>query len=264
MPGENDQSLNGMTALISGGARGQGLSHARVLGKCGVKVILADIDIAEAIAAASALGKDGIEAAAIELDVRSRSSWDSAVAFTEETFGSLDILVNNAGVGSWADVEEENEETWNEIIAINQTGVFFGMQAAIPAIRRSGGGSIINISAGMAIKASPSCIAYHASKAAVLMLTKSAALTLAREDIRVNSVLPGPVVTDFLAVQDDTDQNAMVAHLPTGRMARPEEVSAAVKFLASPEASYITGAQISVDGGLLAGAPRRVCSRPKE
>lgn len=255
--------FTGTAVFISGAAQGQGLSHAQAFARAGAKVALGDIDLDAATAAAAGLIEEGHTAVAVALDVRKSSSWREAIAQAETELGPIGVLVNNAGVGSWADVEEEDEQTWDRVIAINQSGVFHGMQAAIPSIRRAGGGAIVNIAAGMAVKASASCIAYHASKAAVLMLTKSAGLTLGRQGIRVNAVLPGPVDTGFISTNSADEVSRFSAGNPLGRIAQPDEISQAVLFLASPQASYVNATGVAVDGGLTSGAAIRIASRPE-
>jgi NAD(P)-dependent dehydrogenase (short-subunit alcohol dehydrogenase family) len=162
-------------------------------------------------------------------------------------------LVNNAAVlGSTLNVEEENDASWDEVIAVNQRGTWYGMRAVIPVMRSAGGGSIVNISSIVGLVGADAHVAYQASKGAVHMLTKNAAITYAKDKIRVNSVSPGVVDTEMAeAAGVDTDAE-FIRSTPLGRLGRPEEVSAAVVFLASDQASYITGADLVVDGGYTA------------
>jgi NAD(P)-dependent dehydrogenase (short-subunit alcohol dehydrogenase family) len=165
--------------------------------------------------------------------------------------GRLDILVNNAGIGTFPDVEAETREGWDQLIAINQTGVWLGMKHAGPAMRDSGGGSIINLSSIFgAVGGFGASIAYHASKGAVRLMTKSAALHWATNGVRVNSLHPGFIDTPMVApVKGGDVEQLILAATPMGRMGRAEEVAAAVAFLASDDASYMTGSEVYVDGG---------------
>jgi cyclopentanol dehydrogenase len=174
------------------------------------------------------------------------------VAVAEETFGHLDILVNNAGVVSLPTITETTDSEWDRVIAINQKGVFLGMRHAVPALQRAGGGSIVNVSSIYGIRGVPGYAAYQASKGAVVLLTKTAALTYGRDGIRVNTVAPGVIYTQMAEEEGEEVIAALVENVPLGRGAQPEEVSHAVLFLASDEASYVTGTELVVDGGLMA------------
>jgi len=244
--------MQGKVALISGGARGQGASHARLLAEHGAAVVLGDILDDEGEETAARLVKDGFDAAYVHLDVTRSADWQAAVTSVETRFGGLDVVVNNAGVASIASVEDETDEGWSRVVAINQTGVFLGMKHTAPALRRRGRGSVVNTSSTLGITATPMSFAYHATKAAILHMTRSAALTLA-PTIRVNCIVPGLVQTEFIAGLDDAALERRVRTYPLGRVAQPEEISAAVLFLASDESSYITGSPIYLDGGVLSG-----------
>jgi 3alpha(or 20beta)-hydroxysteroid dehydrogenase len=236
--------LAGRTALITGGARGQGAAHGRRLAEEGARVLLADIldDLGERHA--QALRGAGHAVDYVHLDVTAPDEWAAAVERAE----SLDILVNNAGVVRVAPVVEETDDGWRDTLAVNATGVFYGMRAAIPAMRRAGGGSIINIASIYGPVGAPGYVAYTASKGAVIAMTKVAALEHAADRIRVNAICPGPVRTPMSEQEGD----ASVDVTPLRRRAEPEEISAAVAFLASDDAVYVTGAEIAVDGGYLA------------
>jgi 3alpha(or 20beta)-hydroxysteroid dehydrogenase len=244
--------VQGKVALISGGTRGQGASHARLLAEHGAAVVLGDILDGEGEETAARLVKDGLDAAYVHLDVTRAADWQAAVAATEERFGGLDVVVNNAGVASLGSVEDASEDEWNRVVAINQTGVFLGMKHTAPALRRRGKGSVINTSSTLGFTATPMSFAYHATKAAIVHMTRSAALTLA-PTIRVNCIVPGLVQTDFLAGLDEAALERRVRTYPLRRVAQPEEISQAVLFLASDESSYITGSPIVLDGGVLSG-----------
>jgi 3alpha(or 20beta)-hydroxysteroid dehydrogenase len=240
--------LAGKTALISGGARGQGAAHSRRLAEQGAAIILGDILEDAGKAHAGELQAAGHNAYFLRLDVTSPDDWSAAVRTAEECFGRLDILVNNAGVVHVAPTVDETDDGWDSTMATNATGVFYGMRAAIPALRRAGGGAIINIASIYGPVGAPGYIAYTASKGAVIAMTKVAALELANHRIRVNAICPGPVRSPMSEHEGD----ASVDVTPLRRRAEPEEISSAVAFLASEDAIYITGAELAIDGGYLA------------
>jgi NAD(P)-dependent dehydrogenase (short-subunit alcohol dehydrogenase family) len=245
--------LRGRVVLISGGARGQGESHGRILAQEGAKVVIGDVRDELGREAAAAMQADGLEVEYIHLDVRNYESWEAAVAFAKQRFGKLDGLVNNAGiVGSMAGVVEETDEAWANTIAVNQTGVWYGMKAAIPAMREAGGGSIVNTSSIWGVVGAETYIAYQASKGAVQLMTKSAALTYVREGIRVNSILPGLVLTPLAEEEGEESNNAVIRMTPMARGAQASEISWGVVYLLSDEASYVTGTELAIDGGFLA------------
>ena len=240
--------LAGRTAIITGGARGQGAAHGRRLAEEGAAVILGDIleDLGEAHA--RELRAEGHDVHFRRLDVTAPADWSAAVEAAEARYGRLDVLVNNAGAVRVAPIIDETDDGWLQTFAVNTTGVFYGMRAAIPALCRSGGGSIINIASIYGPVGAPGYVAYTASKGAVLAMTKVAALEHARDGIRANAICPGPVRTPMSEQEGD----ASVDVTPLRRRAEPEEISAAVAFLASDDAVYITGAELAVDGGYLA------------
>jgi 3alpha(or 20beta)-hydroxysteroid dehydrogenase len=240
--------LAGKTALITGGARGQGAAHGRQLAEEGARVLLADIRDDLGDQHARDLRAAGHDVHFLHLDVTDPEHWIAAVRTAEERFGHLDVLVNNAGVVRVAPVVDESDDGWHSTMAVNATGVFYGMRAAIPAMRRNGGGSIINIASIYGPVGAPGYIAYTASKGAVIAMTKVAALEHAHHRIRVNAICPGPVRSPMSAQEGD----ASVDITPLRRRAEPEEISSAVAFLASDDAVYITGAELAVDGGYLA------------
>jgi 3alpha(or 20beta)-hydroxysteroid dehydrogenase len=240
--------LAGKTALISGGARGQGAAHGRRLAEEGAAIVLGDILEHEGETHADALRAAGHAAHFLRLDVTAPADWSAAVQTAEARFGQLDILVNNAGVVRVAPIVEETDDGWQTTMAVNATGVFYGMRAAIPALRRAGGGSIINIASIYGPVGAPHYVAYTASKGAVIAMTKVAALEHAHEAIRVNAICPGPVRSPMSEQEGD----ASVDVTPLRRRAEPAEISSAVAFLASDDAVYVTGAELAVDGGYLA------------
>jgi 3alpha(or 20beta)-hydroxysteroid dehydrogenase len=250
--------LEGKVALISGSARGQGASHARVLAANGAKVVVSDVldDLGAKVAE-----EIGDAAVYTHLDVRSNEDWEAGVALAEEKFGSLDILVNNAGIVLMEGAGECSDEEWDEVIAVNQSGVFRGTRAAIPALRRAGGGSIVNTASTLGLKGAWGYVAYTASKHAVIGITKSTAVQYGGENIRANAICPSSVDTpmhwgemehfkdnpyfDFDKWLDDN--HAIV------RIAEAEEISHMVLYLVSPMAGWVTGASFSIDGGFMAG-----------
>jgi 3alpha(or 20beta)-hydroxysteroid dehydrogenase len=240
--------LAGRTALISGGARGQGAAHARRLAEEGAAIIIGDILEQEGEAHARELQAAGFGACFLHLDVTDPGHWRAAVQAAEERIGHLDILVNNAGVVRVASVADETDDGWHTTMAVNATGVFYGMRAAIPALRRAGGGSIINVASIYGPVGAPGYVAYTASKGAVIAMTKVAALEHAQDRIRVNAICPGPVRSPMSEQEGD----ASVDVTPLRRRAEPDEISSAVAFLASDDAIYMTGAELAVDGGYLA------------
>jgi len=253
---ERGTRVEGKVALVTGGARGQGACHGRTLAAHGAKVILGDVLEEAGEQTAARLRDEGLDVRFLRLDVTRVEDWDAAVAAADESFGKLDVLVNNAGVTGRANVLACTLEEWDAVLAVNQRGVFLGMRAVAPMMQRYGGGSIINISSVLGTLGTEFGIAYHASKAAVHIMTRAAAVTLAPV-VRVNSVTPGIVDTTMGNSIEAERLKERLAAYPMGRAARPEEVSQAVLFLASDESSFTTGADLRVDGGALAGVRQR-------
>ncbi|MBV8774430.1 MAG: glucose 1-dehydrogenase [Deltaproteobacteria bacterium] len=243
--------LKGKVALISGSARGQGAAEARLFAAEGAKLVIGDVLDDQCRKAASEINDTvrGKSAVAVHLDVTRAADWRTAVESCQREFGGLDVLVNNAGILNVKGIEDTTEEEWDSIVNINQKGVWLGMKTAVPALRQRGGGSIVNISSVYGIIGSPACAAYHGTKGAVRLLTKAAAVQYAPDKIRVNSVHPGPILTPMLDVMAADDVEAAIKLTPMKRGAQPEEVGWCVVFLASDEASFVTGAELVVDGG---------------
>ncbi|MFS6531252.1 glucose 1-dehydrogenase [Microbacterium aurugineum] len=246
--------LAGKVAIVTGAANGMGRAHVRRLAQEGASVLATDVDSAGLEQTVAEANSDGGTAVGLEQDVAIAARWDEIVVEAEQRFGRLDILVNNAGVLILKPVEETTEEEWDLIFRINAKGVFLGTKAAAPALVRAGGGSIVNISSIYGIVGAPSAAAYEASKGAVRLLTKASAVDLAKYGIRVNSVHPGviatPMTTGLLATPEST--KAVLSTTILDRPGQPEEVSNVVLFLASDEASFVTGAEYVVDGGYTA------------
>jgi NAD(P)-dependent dehydrogenase (short-subunit alcohol dehydrogenase family) len=245
--------LEGKVALITGAARGQGEAHARLFAGEGARVVLCDVLDGQGEVVAKDLDADGRVATYVHLDVTEPADWEAAIGVAEARYGRLDVLVNNAGIVSEADAVEETLEGWYRVVGVNQTGVFLGLKYAVPAMRRAGGGAIVNIASTLGMVGSPDYIAYHASKGAVITMTKSAAITYVGDGIRVNCVCPGMVWSPMTEVLPPHVNDEEIHATPMKRGAEPVEVSHAVLFLASDEASFVTGAVLAVDGGYLAG-----------
>jgi 3alpha(or 20beta)-hydroxysteroid dehydrogenase len=245
--------LEGKVAIVSGSARGMGAAHARKFVEEGALVVISDVLDAEGEALAKELGDS---ACYLHLDVTDEAQWREAVRTAVERFGGLHILVNNAGVVRFMPLAAMTLEDYRAVIDINQVGVFLGMKAVVTAMSDAGGGSIVNISSIDGLMGSPGLVAYVASKFAVRGMTKVAALELAASNIRVNSVHPGGVRTPMLEGPElaGLDVEGMIARqTPLGRIARPEEVSELILFLASDASSYCSGAEFVIDGALTAG-----------
>jgi len=241
--------IDGKVALISGAARGMGAYEARLFVREGAKVVLGDVLEEQGLHVANELGSAAVF---VRLDVTKESDWQHAIATAEQTYGQLNILVNNAGIVRMAPLDETSLEAWNEVINVNQTGVFLGMKHAIPAMRRAGGGSIINISSVAGMVGLSNIPAYQASKGAVRLLTKNAAVQYAKDKIRVNSVHPGQIETPMTTPLDPARREMVLSMTPLGRDGKPEEVAYGVLYLASDEASFVTGAELVIDGGFTA------------
>ncbi len=246
--------LEGKVALISGGARGQGALEAMLFAQEGAKVVIGDILDEEGGKVETQILETGGEATYVHLDVTQNDQWENAVALAERKYGKLDILVNNAGITQSDLVESVSEADWDRILEINAKGVFLGAKQAIPAMKRAGSGSIVNTSSIAGIvgrfHSSP---AYSASKGAVRVFTKATAVQYAADKIRSNSVHPGPIDTEMLRRLDAPitleDRRAAV---PLGRLGTATDVAYGVLYLASDEASFVTGSELVIDGGITA------------
>ncbi len=247
--------LEGKVAIISGGARGMGAAEAKLFAREGAKVIICDVLEDEGRQTEAEINEVGGDAVFVKLDVTSQDEWENAVNTAIERFGKLDILVNNAGIIVQSTIEDMTVELWDKVMDVNAKGVFLGTKTAIPHMKEAGGGSIVNISSNSGIVGQDNVNAgYNASKGAVRIFTKAAAVQYAKENIRVNSIHPGPIATPMTAEgRADPERVALTLdRTPLGRYGEPEEVANAVLFLASDEASYVTGSEIVVDGGYTA------------
>jgi cyclopentanol dehydrogenase len=248
--------LDGKVALISGGARGQGAAEAETFVREGAKVVFGDIRDADGQKVEAAIRAAGGEAVYVHLDVTSDADWQQAVKTAVDRYGALNILINNAAIViPRVPIEERTTAEWDRVMAVNARGVFLGTKYAIPAMRRAGGGSIVNISSvagiGQSLHQEP---AYAASKGAVRIFTKVTASQHAKDKIRCNSVHPGPVDTEMLhsSMPDPAVLERRLQRVPLGRMGTVAEIVTAVVYLASDDSSYVTGSELVIDGGALA------------
>ncbi|WP_449282199.1 SDR family NAD(P)-dependent oxidoreductase [Leucobacter sp.] len=234
--------LQGKIAIVTGASRGIGEGIARAMVQAGATVIACDVLPFEA---------DGA-AAAEQLDVVDERAWQRLVARVTDRFGAPQVLVNNAGVTGPDPIDRVSLAEWERIVGVDQTGVFLGMKAVIPGMIASGGGAIVNVSSICGAAAVPGIAPYHAAKAAVLTLTKNAAVTYAPDGIRANAILPGWIATPMTAGQNDAVNRVFLDATPLRRPGTPADVAGAAVFLASDEAGFVTGVDLPVDGGYLA------------
>ena len=246
--------LEGKVALVSGGANGMGAEESRLFAREGAKVAIGDIREEDGRRVEAQIAEAGGEAMFVNLNVADEDSWIAAVEQIVARFGKLDVLVNNAGISGSGETDFRSTDAWDRLLNINARGVFLGTKHAVPEMQKAGGGSIVNISSISGIVGQEAVHpAYNASKGAVRLLTKATAVQHAKDGIRINSVHPGmmpPMLTSFQ--RGDTRRERLINDVPMGREGAPIEVANAVLFLASDEASYITGTELIVDGGFTA------------
>ena len=249
-----DLHLSAKVAIVTGAAGAIGAATSRALAEEGVAVVVADVDAVDGPDLVDEILESGGRAVFAHLDVTSETSWQDAVQLANETFGRVDILVNNAGLNSVEDAETETMEGYLRIVGVNQIGVWLGMKYCIPAMRATGGGSIVNIASVAGVIAGYGrAVAYHSTKAAVRGLTRNSSLRFAGDGIRINSIHPGPVNTRMLDKERGTPfERRMLDATILGRFADPGEIANVVVFLASDRASFMTGAEVFVDGGTTA------------
>ena len=253
--------LEGKIALITGaaaGVRGElmgfGGAAAWLFAENGAKLVLTDINEEQGRRAEAQLHEAGHDAVFTRLDVVSEADWEAAVQLTLDTYGGLDILVNNAGIGGRMRLMDTSEEAWDSQMDIHAKGAFLGMKYAVPQMRKAGGGSIINVSSIYGLVGSRTSTAYHAAKGAVRLITKSAAIQYAGENIRVNSIHPGFCQTPMTnaSYQNAEQFEELLQRIPMGRVGQPEELAQGMLYLASDESSYVTGSELVIDGGVTA------------
>lgn len=244
--------LSGKVAIVTGAAHGMGAEEARLFAREGAKVVVADLLVAEGEAVAASIRRANGDATFVKLDVTSDTEWEAAIAATIAAYGRLDILVNNAGISGSSVGDPDGVAGWDRVIAINATSVFLGTRRAAKEMAKTGGGSIVNISSIMGIVGgADSHPAYHASKAAVRNYTKAAAVRYGPMNVRVNSVHPG-FLPPMLNATNQGGRDSKIPMTPLRRLGKPIEVANGVLFLASDEASFITAAELVIDGGFIA------------
>ncbi len=246
--------LDGKVALISGGARGQGAAEVKLFTREGARVIFGDVLDDTGRELEAEVRAAGGDARYVHLDVSNESDWVEAVGTAVQVYDRLDILVNNAGIVRRYSIEETPREVWDEVMAVNSTGVFLGTKHAIPVMRRSGGGSIVNISSisGMIAVGAP---AYNASKGAVRVFTKVTAVEHAKDNIRCNSIHPGPIDTPMIRdghADPEAAWQQRLSLVPLGRLGTVDDIAYGVLYLASDESAFVTGSELVIDGGFIA------------
>lgn len=258
--------LAGQVAIVTGGGSGQGRATALLFAQEGAKVVVGDLNARGAEETVRLINRnEGGQATAVQVDVTKADEVRNLVNTALSRYGRLDILINNAGATLFKGIDDTTEEDWDRILDTNLKGVFLGCKAAIPAMRQSGGGSIVNIASVAGLIGMPQHFAYCAAKAAVIHFTKSLALDHGRENIRINCICPGGVRTPMLAevinIDDSTQVQRIAQQHALGRIAEPEEIARVSLFLCSSDASFMTGAAVTVDGGIAAGRMGQVHSR---
>lgn len=239
--------VDGKVAIITGAARGQGEAEARLLAAYGARVVLTDVLAEQGRAVAADIGDSALF---VEHDVASEAGWAHVVDAAVSAFGSVNVLVNNAAISRPLKLEDTDLATYQHIIGVNQVGVFLGMRAVLEPMKRAGGGAIINVASVAGLQGTSTLFAYTASKWAVRGMSKSAALELARYNIRVNVINPGVIDTPINYDNPDRMNQVLVQTTPMRRMGEPSEIAEAVLFIASDAASFATGADFTIDGGM--------------
>ena len=249
--------LAGKIGIITGAARGQGAAEAWLFASEGAQLLVSDVMEEPLRELAAKMTGAGHRVESLRLDVAVENEWQVAVDVAEQRFGRVDFLINNAGILDPAGIEDTTRESWDRVLAVNQTGVWLGMKAVLPALKRAGGGSILNVSSIYGLVGSGGAAAYHATKGAVRLLTKTAAIEYAPDGIRVNSIHPGYIDTEMIRSAAPEEVQAQLGgmigeNVPLGRIGTAEDIAAGALYLVSDEASYVTGAELVIDGGYTA------------
>lgn len=253
--------LDGKVAIVTGAASGIGKASAILFAAEGARVVAADVNAAAGEATVAAINSAGGTARFVRTDVSRSSEVEALLATTADAFGGVDVVYNNAGIAVFKGVADTTDEEWHRVLGVNLDGVFYGIRAAVPYLRKRGGGSIVITASVHSLATGRDIAAYAASKGAVLALTRAAALDLAPFNIRVNCILPGAIDTplhwaNLEAIGDpEVEAQKIRAAEPVGRQGRPEEIARAAVFLASDDSSFATGGAFPIDGGLLARLP---------
>ncbi|MFT2016522.1 SDR family NAD(P)-dependent oxidoreductase [Streptomyces sp. 796.1] len=248
------QRLAGKVALITGATGGLGTATAELFAREGARLVLTDITEGPLHDLAQRIGAGGSEVVAARLDVSSAREWGEVVTLVRDRFATLDVLVNLAGIVDWPGIEDTREADWDRVVDVNQKGTWLGMRAAMPLLRASGNASVVNTSSVLGLVGSGAAAAYQASKGAVRLLSKTAAVEYARQGVRVNSVHPGVIATPMIQelLDEQGDQQPDIQRTPMRRAGRADEIAPAILFLACDDSSFVTGSELVVDGGLTA------------
>lgn len=248
------QRLRGKVALITGATGGLGTATAELFAREGARIVITDVVEGPLRALADRIEAHGAEVVTARLDVSSAREWDEVITLVGDRFATLDVLVNLAGILDWPGIEETREESWDRVIDVNQKGTWLGMKASMPLLRASGNASVINTSSVLGLVGSGAAAAYQASKGAVRLLSKTAAVEYARQGVRINSVHPGVIATPMIQelLDDQGDQQPDIQRTPMRRAGRADEIAPAILFLACDDSSFVTGSELVVDGGLTA------------